>query len=468
MPIQELERVNRSTFQQYDILSRPDAGGRQEPTNPFKGTMVIARSSDRISPLKEPQESSFPSSGSINFNSDFKLIDSLHTELGIKPGQRLSHDPAMERARYLRVKTNEERQAVKQGVIINMERTLYERAFTSQSLVTYYQDDEGRIYHPDFPGESFDVSLQRGLEFSKSKRFVDYEREEKEFEGWKQVMSKLFDPETPLGSKQIVISGPGLKKGTAFTDNCVDIFTKALDPETGKAVVIMTRFASGVEDYGQYRKIAAKLDGNYFGAEQIQADKEDLYFKEHPIFISAVDSRDAQQLFAGEFKQQAGATEEEKTKNYLAKCQLLILHYAEAVCAELFEPENVKKAFNAVINKFDDLRKGIIEIISHVSKGVLGFDRNVIHQARDSFKSLQEEIDHYARMSVKQLMVGCGLSAGFSIGGFSGGILGSVGNLISNIKDKDYCIRCGACGAKIEQVVRRGGRCPVCQEVRQC
>lgn len=38
----------------------------------------------------------------------------------------------------------------------------------------------------------------------------------------------------------------------------------------------------------------------------------------------------------------------------------------------------------------------------------------------------------------------------------------------SATKDPDYCIRCGACGEKINCVVRRGEKCPKCPAIRSC
>src|SRR3989344_199483 len=92
---------------------------------------------DRNSPVVESTVT-FPSSVSINFQSDFNRIDDLHTILGIRGSQRLSNDPAFERARYERATTDGQKQAVKQGVTVNMEKTLYERVRSAQSTVVYY------------------------------------------------------------------------------------------------------------------------------------------------------------------------------------------------------------------------------------------------------------------------------------------------------------------------------------------
>ncbi len=38
----------------------------------------------------------------------------------------------------------------------------------------------------------------------------------------------------------------------------------------------------------------------------------------------------------------------------------------------------------------------------------------------------------------------------------------------AELADKDFCIRCGACGKYIWRIVRKGGACPKCQEIRAC
>lgn len=408
---------------------------------------------DRILPVAE-RAVPFPSSGSINFQSDFESIDRLHTILGMRGGQRLSHDPAFERARFERATNDGEKQAVKRGVIVNMEKTLYERARSSQSTIVYYQDGSGRIYHPDFPGEPFDVVLQRGIENSRRQGFVDCEREEREFEGWRKVMTVLFSSQTPVGTKEVVISGPGLRQGSAFTDNFVDIYTKEIDPATNKAVVVMTRFASGA-NYDQYRQIATCLDANYFGDGEIK-DKIDIFFKEHPILIDVSDLRDAGQFFQEEFIRQKGATEEGKTRYYLEQCGLFILHYADEICSKFFDPEQVKIAFNAAINKFDEVRKGFIEKTLSVGRRILEFGRDI----GNIVSGFMEQIYYYGRRQVEEIMVGCGLSAGFSKGslrgllgkltGFIAGATGWIGGLLGFGESDSMgslSFPCPACGA---------------------
>ncbi|MBI4035678.1 hypothetical protein HY383_01890 [Candidatus Daviesbacteria bacterium] len=460
-------------------ITLPSLDSINKQISPFDSTLILARPADRISPPAELQitqniaedKTIFPSSGSIDFSKDLRRVEQLHKALGIYGGPRLAYDPAVDRARYERAKTDAERQAVRQGIIEDKRRHLYERAHTAESTVVYYQDSKGKIYNPKFPGESFDVVLQRGLVYSKQKGFVDYEREAEEFKGWEKVMKGLFDPQVPLESKAVIISGPGLKKGTAFTDNFVDIFTKTIDPTTGKVVVVMTRFASGV-NYEAYKKIATSLDRNYFNSESAPMEESiDLYFKINPIYIDQSDTRSVQQIFATEFKKQEGATEEEKTKYYLEECRLFIVYYAETICAKFFNPEKVREAYKAVINKFDSLREQVTE--SNLVKRGIGIVKNAVQKGAEVLRSFQEELHYYGKMIVKAVMVGCGFSGDFSAGGVGAVTSGLSSDVVRGIsglfsKDKDYCIKCGACGAEIRCVVRRGERCPKCSAVRQC
>lgn len=57
---------------------------------------------------------------------------------------------------------------------------------------------------------------------------------------------------------------------------------------------------------------------------------------------------------------------------------------------------------------------------------------------------------------------------GVSLGIESGGAKMPSTVTSSDLKDKDFCIKCGACGEYIWCVVRRGQKCPKCPAVREC
>ena len=71
-------------------------------------------------------------------------------------------------------------------------------------------------------------------------------------------------------------------------------------------------------------------------------------------------------------------------------------------------PERVKLAFNAAINKFDQIRKGVVDFVGNIAtKGL-----NLI---KDTAKTFRDEVEYLGRQMVEKLMVGCGLSGGFSL-----------------------------------------------------
>ncbi len=122
-----------------------------------------------------------------------------------------------------------------------------------------------------------------------------------------------------------------------------------------------------------------------------------------------------------------------------------------------------------MLNKADAVKEWVINKGKNIFGAAVSFVKNIGRV----FKSTQEETDWYGMQQVREFLDACGWSGGFSMGA-------SLGNLISNVinavrgffggssKDKDYCIRCGACGEEIRCVVRRGQKCPKCPAIREC
>ena len=404
------------------------------------------------------------SARSTEFSGDFEQIDSINRLLGIGR-ERFSHNIAYDRARYERAKTRDEKQAVKRGVVVDLEKTLRERAHASQSSAFYYLDNEGNVNNPDFPGEPFDRVLQRGLQNSRRNNYVDYEREVSEFEGWSKVMTSLFDSEAEIGSKQMVISGPSSKSGTSFTDNFVDIYELREDFQTGKKFVVMTRFASG-NNFDEYREIVEKFDPNYFDTENEKELFLDAFLLSKPLSVDR--EKECYEIFEECFKAQKGATKEADVQTYLKKNEQFVNYYAEVVCSPYFNPERVKLAFNAAINKFDQIRKGVVDFVGNIA--TKGLDL-----IKDTAKTFRDEVEYLGRQMVEKLMVGCGLSGGFSVAEAGANILGKslsvIGGLSGGVlKSEWYCKSCPMCGKQINCEVKPGERCPnaSCGAVREC
>ena len=128
----------------------------------------------------------------------------------------------------------------------------------------------------------------------------------------------------------------------------------------------------------------------------------------------------------------------------MEQCRLFILHYAETICAGFFDPEAVKLAFNAAINKFDEVKKGLIEKVLSTGWKIV------------EVTSFIDQVNYYGRRQVEEIMVGCGLSAGFSargkfrLSGFISGMIRGLGGL-PGFGESDSMgslyFPCPACGA---------------------
>lgn len=152
----------------------------------------------------------------------------------------------------------------------------------------------------------------------------------------------------------------------------------------------------------------------------------------------------------------------------LSSAMPLILNYTEIVSSRTSQAEDVAKAFNAVLNYADYIRKRI----ANKAKGVFKTIQNAFGKGAETIKDVKKAAEFWGRKAVQRVMGGCGSSEGISLVGVNS-IINSVSIAITSItgsffKDKDYCIRCGACGEEIRCVVRKGEACPKCQAVRRC
>src|SRR5690348_14720105 len=99
---------------EHNALTTINVGGRYDSVSALNNTAVIARPKDRSA--ESENRTSLSSQGSLSFVTDLDRISILEKELGIRPEKRLAHNPAHERARFERAKTEQERAAVRHGV----------------------------------------------------------------------------------------------------------------------------------------------------------------------------------------------------------------------------------------------------------------------------------------------------------------------------------------------------------------
>lgn len=401
-----------------------------------------------IQPDKQPP--AFPSSGSINFSKDFAAVERIERSFEGRRGQvgrryLRAHDPALDRAHFERCQTDEERHLFRSHLMKIAETSLRERAETIESRVVFVLDENGNAFNEKFPAEPVDTVIQRGMEYRKKEGSPDYERDKSGFEGWLQVRREAADPLIPAGTKWYLISGSEKTPGTTFTKEFVDAHEKVWDPVRKKWTIVLTRFTSGTA-FEKYAGIATKLNPDYFvGQDGIRQEATTYYYASHPIRIEASNPRGVGDIFREEFSVAKGAAEENKFQSWWKDCTAIAEHYVDTICAKFFDPEKVKLTFNALLNKFDRARKGIIE------KG-----RDVLSQAINAVRDVWDEINHLGRLPVEAIMVACGMSGGYSLDGIAGSVLGVVMGISA---------RLGLVGAD-----RHGSlefQCPKCKRVNR-
>jgi len=423
---------------------------------------------DRIVVPTEPQESVKPRISTIVFNDKSRQhlarVEARQREFDAALGSQRtngyfsSYNPVFDRVNFELAETDEAKCAVQRDMDKELQTTLRERYHTPLSIVKYVLNEEGVAYGKDDLSEPADAKFQRGALYRIGHGSLEAEREQQTVEAGIIAKRKLADPNTPIHSKAIVVSPPGVVEGTAYQDNFVNIFVAEQDSVTGKRIIRMFLFASSLSN-DEYRAVITRFQPDFFTGKTGAFDVQCL----DPIFIDArVDARDSQTLFNQEFRAQEETTKEDDFRRILAGSLSVRQNYIDVVCGKAFNPREIALAFNAVLNKADAVRR---EIISR-GKDVLRSFRNLRKSAIKTFKNIKEEAAYWGRQLVEKVMAGCGISGGFSLESVGNAILGVVGMIkgISSfgsggemVKKGKTCIRCGEVNYCTKKCYKCGG-----------
>lgn len=434
-----------SSLKQLDVLIEPDLGGIREHVSLLDNTIVIAKPADRNLPPPEPQVIVFNTGSQKHLERVDRVQERWDLSLGTKSdGRILSYNPVLDRANFERLveegATTDQIEAFKIDLVREMETNLRERYHAVRSVVRYVLDNQGNAYSENnFSNEPVDVVFQRGALYRIAQGSPEPERELSAVEGAIRAKKELASEETSLHPKRIVVSPPGIR----YKDNFVDIYEASLDPQTGRRIITMTRFASSLSNK-EYRKRIIKLQPDYFDGE---TGSFDAWCLQNPL---EGDQRESHIIFNEEFRGQQQATGEEDMQSILKACSSLIGYYQEVVCGKIFNPQELAKAFNAVLNKADAIKEWII----NKGKNILSATVNFVKTAGRIFRSTQEEAEWFGKQAVKEIAAGCGLSGGFSIGGIKSFISGAIGDIVSF--------------ASSGEAGKRGKSCISCGEVNYC
>ncbi len=359
----------------------------------------------------------------LTFKKDLQEIDGLqeifNSFLKQRPGhQILSYNPVLERWRYEQIVSEADEISFRNHEEKQIETALRERLRTAKSSV-HYKIEGGRAKNELFPNEPFDTILKRGIEYRKRMGSTETEREQAELNGWSSIFEGLLNPETPVNSKFTVISGPGTVKETSYPHNFVDVYEKVKTP-TGEIKVKMTRTISRT-GYEKYREVIESFDSRYF---ERFSGPIDAWFLSHPI------PGDCEGKLV---TLPTAAMREEIFQEIFEICFPLILHYINVLCQDTFNPKEVVIAFNAILNKADDVKARIDQ-----RKG-----GNTV-QPLYIFRNIGEEAYFFGTRPVREVLAGCGLSAGFETADTSAN---SVARYGVNSQDGEWhvgtCKKCG-------------------------
>lgn len=336
-------------------------------------------------------------------------------ETGIRLSQKellKSYNPVYSRWKLEQLKTQEEREAFIQEEKYNMKTNLKERFHVEKTYAKYTFDDNGKLRSENFPNEAFEDVIERGIMVRARRGSQETEREMAELQGHKKRQEKFYDESTPIGAKEISISGPGLTEDSPYTENFIDIFEKKMDEKTGKIYVALTRFSTPLS-YEFYKTVAENLRPGYFHGEKGPIDAtllKETFFRDGEYC-----TKTSEEVFEEIFGAAAGeVTDEEFEYSIYPPCIKIEDYYVKALFKDPFDPKNIVRAFNAYLDTADEQRfklKGSIvtekgEVITYKyanSKELEGL-------------TLEEQIAIRGRREIQEIAGGCGPNGGFKMG----------------------------------------------------
>ncbi|MBI3366683.1 hypothetical protein HY041_03590 [Candidatus Roizmanbacteria bacterium] len=337
-----------------------------------------------------------------------QLQEIFNQALGITNSKafRLSYNPVLPKWKVETLTTEDQIHQFKQYETFQVQTALRERNHAAVSSIKYLPDEHGNLRNELFPDEPFDSVLLRGLAYRRKNDSIELEREQGEYRGWMEAISALLDSNTPLHSKALIVSGPGIVSDTNYKNNFVDIYEVHENIITKQRHVTMTRYSSQI-DYHQYWDKLTSIEPDYFKgfSGPIYA-----WFLSHPIYLdSRVDNRTTDEIFDQAFEQREGAMKEDDFEKIYIMCLPVILHYIKVLCNKSFDPVELAVAWNAVLVQNDLAKHHIDSNENNVSTTFLS-----VHSV-PYFETIQQRVEWLGRQPVKTFAAGCGSSSGFNL-----------------------------------------------------
>ena len=193
-----------------------------------------------------------------------------------------SYNPVTDRWRIEKLRRagdKEGEEAYKNEIRKNIETNLRERLQVGENVIHYRIKDK-EVYSEDFPGESFTDVLHRGAAYRLAHGSGETEREgmNGELGGWKKILDKFTNPDTPVGTKMTIFSPPGMVKDSVYDRQLVDEHELAENDE-GRYWKVTRKIVDF--DEADYYSAALSLDPHYF--DEYDGRPLDAWSLSHPV-----------------------------------------------------------------------------------------------------------------------------------------------------------------------------------------
>lgn len=401
-----------------------------------------------------------------------QLVNQRHREwnraLGIKDepvvSEYINYNPVLARVNFELQASDKQRAIFHKQEIQNIQTALRERNQTRESRWQFFIDQNHKIRNELFPDEAYEMMLLRGIEYRKTHGSQELDREYAELDGFLHIQAMLTDPQTPLGTKLIVISPPGIVKKTAYPHNFVDIYELAESKITFERYIKYVRFASDLS-YEEYRRtISERIDPAYFDDFQGPID---AWYLAHPIQMPLnVKHTSVDDIFAAYFATSAQtaikAMEEEEFQQLWFIYEPYVLYYLDQLMKSTFDPIEIAKAWNTILHSTENqkMQQKIQEASFHSSTIPLGYIRN--------FEFVAAMVKEFGRENVRVVGAGCGSSKGFGFNNIDD--LDPVKKLLKNsvakfgipgLESEQKWFTCPKCGYQADGPI--GNQCPGCK-----
>lgn len=330
---------------------------------------------------------------------------------------RSNYNPVLARWNFERQQTPQQKEQFREEELKNIQTASRERNQTAESRFVLRFDEERKIRHEMFPDEPYEQMLERGVAYRDQHGSQELDRERAEIVGFQRRQEILANPKTPIGTKLVTFSPPGIVEGSCYTLNFVDIEELAEDEITKERIIKYTRFASSL-DYEQYMAIAKQFDPTYFTKkEEVEKalEKEiprDAWYLANSFQIQpSEDATDADAIFSQYFEKDSKAMEEQEWQRRWQQLYVpFALHLIDILTQEKFDPVAIAEAYNTLLHSGENKK-----MQQQVKEKTIFVAPKTGSLTDDMRRQITGFVRLYGRAEVEERPVGCGSSGGVSI-----------------------------------------------------